>query len=229
VAILPYSAFDWLDRYDASTHDIGLVFDNTLSQETVDLLAHAGEWHGRLWVVTEGTTRGDPANGAERWLADHAFVGTETWVEGYRIVPYTFGAMPDLEPVAGVFGSNEIVLTGYAIAPAARPDGGWINVALRWEAIRTPAADYTVFVHLLDASGALVAQHDGPPAAGYAPIGGWSAGDTVLDRRSVALPAPLLPGEYRLVVGLYDPTTGQRLSLADGSGDSLALSQLHSP
>ena len=229
VAILPYSAFDWLDRFDASIHDIGLVFENPLSQETANLLTHTGEWHDRVWVITEGTTRGDPANGAERWLAEHAYVGMETWVEGYRIVPYTFGSMAQLEPVSVPFGNGEIALTGYSVELTRRPSGGWINVALRWGIATQSASTHTVFVHLLDGSGALLAQHDGPLLAGYTPPGGWLSREPLIDRRSVALPASLGPGDYQLAIGLYHATTGIRLPLADGPGDTFLLETITIP
>jgi hypothetical protein len=38
----------------------------------------------------------------------------------------------------------------------------------------------------------------------------------VLETRTLEIPADALPGEYRLVAGLYDPDTGQRLPLPDG-------------
>jgi hypothetical protein len=47
----------------------------------------------------------------------------------------------------------------------------------------------------------------------------------VEDRRTLALPAGLAPGEYRLVAGLYQPTTSARLPLAAG-GDTVELGRL---
>jgi hypothetical protein len=74
-----------------------------------------------------------------------------------------------------------------------------------------------VFVHLLDAGGRIAAQSDGPPGAGRAPTDGWSPGDVVDDRRELAAPA----GEYRVVVGLYDPRTGVRLPATTEAGQPL--------
>jgi hypothetical protein len=37
------------------------------------------------------------------------------------------------------------------------------------------------------------------------------------------LPAAAAPGHYQLVTGFYNPETGQRLRLADGSGDAITL------
>lgn len=102
--------------------------------------------------------------------------------------------------------------------------GEALAVDLQWSAIRAPGAAYTVFVHLDDARGHLVAQHDGPPADGLRPTDAWRPGEIVDDRRGVALPADLPPGDYRLSVGLY--RGDQRLALADG-GASVTLGVVH--
>jgi len=78
-------------------------------------------------------------------------------------------------------------------------------------------------VHLLDANGHLVTQHDGIPASGTRPTDTWRSAEEIRDRHGLFLPpeaeaaAPL-----RLLVGLYDPDTGARLPLEDGC-DSLDL------
>jgi hypothetical protein len=66
-------------------------------------------------------------------------------------------------------------------------------------------------VHLLDVGGDILAQDDGPPGGGQAPVRGWLTGEYLLDERSLRLPLDLADGEYRLGVGFYDPVTGVRL------------------
>jgi hypothetical protein len=39
----------------------------------------------------------------------------------------------------------------------------------------------------------------------------------VLSRHGLKLPPDLKPGDYRLIAGLYQPETGRRLLLEDGS------------
>ncbi|MEW5985407.1 MAG: glycosyltransferase family 39 protein [Chloroflexota bacterium] len=84
-------------------------------------------------------------------------------------------------------------------------------VSLTWWVAEPVAADYTVFVHLRDQAGQLVAQADGPPLAGWYPTSWWAAGEVVVDRRVFPVPRELSPGRYELVVGLYDPLSGARL------------------
>jgi hypothetical protein len=93
-----------------------------------------------------------------------------------------------------------------------------------WYAQAAPAQPFVVFVHLLQ-DGQRVAQADGPPANGYYPAQAWRAGDVVVDERW--LDWPDLRGDELVVLGLYIPDTGQRLSVLDADGkpsaDSIAL------
>jgi len=79
--------------------------------------------------------------------------------------------------------------------------------------------DLTVFVHLVDDGGQLVAQHDGPPVQGAFPTSWWRVGDVVPDQHELFVPDenPTLKG-LSLRVGLYEPETGRRWSVVDGQG-----------
>ena len=51
---------------------------------------------------------------------------------------------------------------------------------------------------------------------GEASTQGWTAGELVRDRHSLALPADLRPGAYRLVVGLYRASDRSRFKDSTG-------------
>ncbi len=105
-----------------------------------------------------------------------------------------------------------VALIGYDLDPdPPRPDAPYLAVTLYWHALTTPDRNYFAFVHLLDAEGRIVAQHDGTPGEGAYPTLGWLPGEYLTDRHLIPLPPDLPPGTYRLAVGLYDPTNGQRL------------------
>jgi len=73
--------------------------------------------------------------------------------------------------------------------------------------------NYTVFLHLTDAHGHMVADPaDGPPLGGDWPTSAWVPGKTVVDTRAIPLPAQLAPGMYDLQLGFYDPASGARLA-----------------
>jgi hypothetical protein len=73
-------------------------------------------------------------------------------------------------------------------------------------------------VHLLDAEGQVLAQHDGVPAVGFRPTSGWAAGEVVLDSHWLVAPGAGAFDGARLSVGLYDPATGQRSAVLAGPG-----------
>jgi len=74
-------------------------------------------------------------------------------------------------------------------------------------------------VHLFNPAGALVAQHDGLPVKGTIPTNDWTVGEVITDQHLVEF-ANLPPGNYKLVVGMYDANTGERLPVA---GDDTAI------
>ena len=78
--------------------------------------------------------------------------------------------------------------------------------------------DAAIFVHLRDAAGNVVAQHDGLDAAAET----LQPGDRVLQRHVLALPA-LVDGEYTVAIGLYRRGDGVRLVTNDGGGDVVLL------
>jgi len=91
----------WLDRYDGRIHDVGLTIEAPLRAETVQKLDHIQTWHRRVWLITNGSTAGDPANGVEAWFAQRAYAGSNKWIEGFRIVPYIFA--PDIGTLQPLF------------------------------------------------------------------------------------------------------------------------------
>lgn len=88
------------------------------------------------------------------------------------------------------------------------------TLRLFWRATRLTSASATVFVHGLDAAGALIVQHDLPlqPEPIY-----WDVGEQVI--MSVTIRG--LGMAERAVVGLYDPATGGRWQATTTRGGQL--------
>ena len=93
-----------------------------------------------------------------------------------------------------------------------------LHVRLTWQA-RQPG-DWHVFVQLLKADGTLAAQHDSPPLMGLYPFWQFQADEQVEDVHSIDLNDLPRDQAYTLVVGLYDPANGERLSPALPAGAS---------
>ncbi|NLE76714.1 MAG: hypothetical protein GX605_08180, partial [Chloroflexi bacterium] len=95
-----------------------------------------------------------------------------------------------------------------------------LEMGFTWQALGPGGRDYTVFVHLLDEQGDWVAGADAPPREGQYPTGLWEAGEIITDTRTLSLEG-VTPGRYRLVAGLYDPETLERLPSQDAAGRPL--------
>ena len=81
---------------------------------------------------------------------------------------------------------------------------------------------YKVFVHVVDASGAVLAQQDGEPVGGFTPTTRWLPGEIVVDAHEVRLPAGLAPGSYTVLAGMYDFQTMRNLEARDEAGSAYA-------
>jgi len=112
-------------------------------------------------------------------------------------------------------------LAGYTIEGGGAA-GQPFTVTLYWRALRTPPQPYTAFVHLLTPDGRLIAQHDGLPGGAARPVTTWVPGELIPDPHPVEFLDPGYVGPVRLVAGLYDPATVQRLTAPNGA-DSLPL------
>jgi hypothetical protein len=126
-------------------------------------------------------------------------------------------------PVDAQFG-EQIRLLETAVGPAI--PGAALDVTLVWEALSPPAGDYTVFVHVLNQAGDVVAGHDAKPMENRFPTQAFQPGVRVIDRHQLALPADLPPGTYTLSTGLYQLESGERLPVWDKNGTEQENSSL---
>jgi hypothetical protein len=114
---------------------------------------------------------------------------------------------------------SELQMIGYSLdGTAPYPPGSALDLTLYWQSLAATSGDYTVFVHLLDGGDRAVAGWDAPPVEGNYPTHLWSKEEIVEDAHRLTLPADLAAGEYRLVAGLYQLETQQRLPVADELG-----------
>jgi hypothetical protein len=115
------------------------------------------------------------------------------------------------------------------INPQTIAPGEAIIPTFLWQALSTPADDYTVFVHLLDENGNLVATHDAQPLNGIYPTSIWTPGELVLDSHQLPIPNSLTAGQYRLAVGLYHQPTGQRVPVISSNSSTNSENQIILP
>ncbi len=143
---------------------------------------------------------------------------------GVKFVPANWPSEPP--PIVDDIRFGEgLVLEGHTPVPAEifSGDTDILSVTLWWRALRSVERDYVVFVHLVDEYGNIIAQADGITMEGRYPTSAWVPGERIVDTRILLLPKDLDAGAYRLMVGLYNPTDGQRLRVEGSGAESFRL------
>jgi hypothetical protein len=136
--------------------------------------------------------------------------------------------VPPAEPATRAIAVNaewdsRIRLQRIAVPPEPVPAGAVLSIDLIWKALAPTEHDWTVFLHLLDAQGEIVAQRDTRPFDGLFPTPTWQAGEVLVDRHPLPLPAHLPTGAYTLRIGLYDAGGRAPVSGPHAQEDSILL------
>ena len=139
---------------------------------------------------------------------------------------------PIANPFTAEFGEPLLFeLHGYDVDVEQASPGDRVPITFYWRsAVDAPPINYFAFVHLIQEGEQPAAQTDGPPLNGFRLTSSWRAGEVFVDERTLVIPEDVEPGVYRLMVGLYNPDTGQRLpAFINGEqqqDDSILLEQL---
>lgn len=175
----------------------------------------------RIFAVFWGEAERDPNRVVESTLDAEAFEsGENVWYGDVRLARYVMPAgLPEPTPSGARFG-EAITLEAYALGGTAQP-GDVLQVRLDWQTAAPLDRRYKVFVQLLDENGVLAAQRDSEPGGGSALTINWPPGQTITDRHGLLLP-DLTPGDYTLIIGLYD-LDNPSARLPVGGGDYLTL------
>jgi hypothetical protein len=116
---------------------------------------------------------------------------------------------------------QQMELVAYRLANNSAKPGNYFRVLLYWQGRADVSGDYTVFVHLTDEEGQVLAQGDSAPAGGIYPTWAWIPGEVVEDEHLVPLEIDVPPGTYHLAIGLYEVDTLRRLEATNSEGVSL--------
>ncbi|MFN2162307.1 MAG: hypothetical protein ACK2UN_09570 [Candidatus Promineifilaceae bacterium] len=171
--------------------------------------------HDRLYVLYWGEEQRDPEGVVEQWLDANTFKAAERWVGDVRFAVYsTFQDANAATSSLNINFDEKIILQSAIIPGNVFSAGDIIPIRLSWSAEVPLDERYKVFLHLVDENGAIVAQQDSEPAS--SPTTTWQPGEIFVDNQAVLLPPELAPGEYRLLVGLYElDNPGIRLPARD--------------
>lgn len=150
-------------------------------------------------------------------------------VNQFSVEPGTIAQIPPL-PLGWV--GDWMQLRDYQLLEAPAP-GGKLRIRLTWESIAPTANDWVEALHLVDASGQLVAQDDRQPCDNSYSTSIWQPGELIVEDRNLELPPDLPAGDYTLVVIWYSTTDNTRLPVRGPAnqplGDMLTLGTITVP
>ncbi len=179
--------------------------------------------HPAVWVVYAGEGEVDRGEFLAKYSAAVAYMqDCDRWLD-VRVCRYVsphFIAPAVVQPTNLVYG-GELAASGVAVSlytPPGASAPASVLVQVDWEAVARPSADVKASLRLVDATGAALAQTDELPIGPLLPPTTWSAGDGKPGYFSLSLPAPLLAGDYRIELSLYDPATLGALPPLDAAG-----------
>jgi hypothetical protein len=153
--------------------------------------------------------------------------GSRITIEGTRAPAAGSGTIElsrgrELPPTARVahyrFGPA-LRLVGYDLPGERFQGGASLPLTLYWQASAKLGTDYTVFVHVVSHSGEIAAQWDAMPRQNTFLTTDWPVGEMVDDPHPVPLPENMPAGRYRIVLGVYDPRTVERLAALGPDGE----------
>ena len=124
-----------------------------------------------------------------------------------------FAATAPAQTTAATLG-DVIALQGFNLVA----QDNLLEVDLYWKALKPMQNPYTIFIHLIDEAGNIVAQADSMPRQGGWPTTCWMADEYISDKHT--LPLTLSPESadklYTLYVGMYWLESGERLPTTGG-------------
>lgn len=204
-------------------YDVCLNLVNTASetaQSSCEPLSPT--WPTSYWDANE-IVRGDYALRTNPYLEPGKYTLTLTLVDSSTGIavghPTTLGslqieALRPTHPLHMLWGDS-VLLRGYDLQLSTE----WLDLTLYWQAHRKMDASYKVFVHLIDpTTGTIVVQDDAVPRRWAYPTDLWGRDEVVEDTISLSLDG-VPPGQYRLMIGLYDEATGERLPAHSADGE----------
>ncbi len=188
-------------------------------------LEQAVAGYERVWLIPLVRSWWDRYGDVPTWLNRHADRLDQRFFRGVHVAlyltPAQWQATMTRQPVQL---ENGVDLLGFRVhspagdSPLFVQPGQTLALSLYWQAGGPTETPYTVFTHLLGPDGQVYGQWDNPPVAGTYPTTEWQPGEKVVDQYRIQVAGDAPPGEYRLVVGMYDPVSGARVATVPETG-----------
>ena len=200
------------DQHDFSV--VPLPAEGGAAAQVDAALAELAQDHDRSFLVRHNPEQADPGGAIEGWLRGNLVAGSDIWANSLRVTPFIAADAGDgpLESMDAKWIDGPR-LEAAALTTAGDDDslhpGGALAATLIWSVAAEPAAALKASLQLFAPDGALVSQNDQELHAGA-------------QQYVLLLPQELPPGEYTLAAIVYDPATGQRLTV-EGGGEQAVV------
>ncbi len=187
------------------------------AEETRAALDRVFENYSRVWELRIYDTVVDPQGIVRAYFAEHAtllddqaFSGeSQTRVQGFLTKP-TRELSPGATRVQQNLG-DRVELVGYETGARELERGQFFDAVLYWKLLQSVNYNYQATLQLLNANGENVAQTDETPLSELLPMTRWQTNELYREPLRVKIPDALAPGEYRAIVKLYNPRSGEVL------------------
>jgi hypothetical protein len=181
---------------------------------TVLDLERIAQQHRRLYALFYVSYEADPRGVIRGWLDAHAFRAGSRWYGGIELAIYEFGEPSTATTPTHLRYTGDLRLERLSRAPAGVRPGEAVRITLAWMPNAPLDRPLNLFLHLVDKNDQIVAQFDGPPT--HTPMPAWNVGVEQIGRTAIVVPPGTPPGDYRILIGLYDPVSGERVPLLHG-------------
>ena len=201
-------------------------FYTTSAQETTAALDRVFRSHPRVWMLRIYDTVTDPSGVIRKYISDQArliddeaFTGeSNTRVQGFLTQRTT--ALPAGATRSEAHLADRVTLLGFESGALQKRGGDAYDATLYWQPLQTLNLNYQLSLQVLGSNGKLVAQHDETPLGDALPTSRWRPGEIYREPVRVLLPKDVAPGDYTVIVKLYNLSTGEVL------GDPISLGTL---
>jgi hypothetical protein len=216
----PETTMSFAEQYRATAPVLGLNNGGyPLPDDVAQRLNNVISAHNHIWWLPNWLP---PAESAIEQTLQAGMVQVRQFEFGaQRLVLFARPADGPPQPINQTF--NQTITLTKARLPEQITAGSPLALELQWQASAIPDADYHVFVHLVNEAGQTVAQSDGQPAQWQRPTTTWQVGEEIIDPHGLWLPEDVVANTLIVRVGLYNPTTGERLRLV-GEADAVEIS-----
>ncbi len=179
-----YESLQFQREYEADTYEAWLprLLDG---QQTVWLMYWSSDESAFAWLENLDFKRS-----ADFVHRHDGGANGETLMHVFR-----FDRSLDSEPAAR--------FTNGMILRSARVDLEDLRLDTIWETARPLERDFVLSAKLLDANGAVVAQHDSQPQDNQKPTSGWQVGDLIYSPHEMTELVPIAAGAYQVIAQVY--------------------------